>query len=413
MNRSVGRMRSTVWRWGNSGSTPLQSASSELSKKPAAVPGLTRVDGKIQSLSNGLDHSAVVFDGRLLTFGSNKYSQLGRNVHDTNGDSVAKEAEASTSSPVVSVSCGGWHSVNLHENGSVSSFGWGGSFFSGAGGLGLGSKHHAVSPTMLDIPERVVQVACGNQHTLFLTESGKLFATGHGAYGILGTGDTSDELLPVNLSSSLEASLEANEKIIKIACGASFSSFITDAGNIYVWGRNDSGQLGLGEESQGDMHSAERYPRRISFFETERTFIKDVACGENNVVALAQNGAIYYWGDRTWLEPHVVSLPEANGGLKGVVKIAAGTKSCFALTESGVLYTWGAKSKCLVLDDIKGSIVTPRPIQPAVFGFQKVIDIAAGRQRCLAATSDNEFIATSPEEAEYVKKMSIQESQKN
>jgi alpha-tubulin suppressor-like RCC1 family protein len=294
--------------------------------------------------------------------------------------------------------------VNLHQDGSIASFGWGGSFFSGAGALGLGVKKNALVPTRVTVPEKIVQVACGNQHTLFLTDSNKLFATGHGAYGILGTGDTTDELVPVELT-SLEASLE-NEKITKIACGANFSALVTNAGNLYVWGRNDSGQLGLGEESQGDMHSAERYPRRLSFFEAERIFIKDVACGENHVVALAQNGAIYYWGDRTWLEPHIVSLPEANGGLKGVVKIAAGTKSSFALTDTGLVYTWGFKnSGCLVIDDLRGNLITPVAIPPAFFGFEKVVDIAASRQRCLATTSDEEYIAASTDDAEHIRKM--------
>jgi alpha-tubulin suppressor-like RCC1 family protein len=358
-------------------------------------------------MSSGLEHSGVVTNGKVMTFGSNKYAQLGRGI-DGKGefiDAVARDVDGSPS-PIASISCGGWHSINLHTDGSVSSFGWGGSFLMGAGALGLGSKRTALRPTSIDLSgEKVVQVACGNQHSLFLTESGKLYATGHGAYGILGTGDTSDELLPVEIS-CLEATLLPGEKVVKISCGASFSAFITNLGNLYLWGRNDSGQLGLGEESQGDMHSAERYPRRIAFFETERTFIKDIACGENHLVALTQNGALYYWGDRTWLEPHLVSLPEANGGLKGIVKISAGTKCSFALTESGILYTWGFKnSGCLALDDLKGNLLTPTAIPPSFFGYEKIVDISASRQRCLAATSDDEYIVTSPEEAEIVKKM--------
>jgi alpha-tubulin suppressor-like RCC1 family protein len=298
--------------------------------------------------------------------------------------------------------------VAIHEDGTLSSFGWGGSLFSGAGALGLGIKESAKDPTVISffdgISERIVQVACGQQHTLFLGEAGTLYATGHGGYGILGTGDSADEQLPVEVT-ALKTTLLEGEKVKKISCGGSFSAFITDAGNLYVWGRNDFGQLGLGEESQGDMHSAERYPRRIPFFETERIPIKDVACGENHMVVLASNGAVYYWGDRTWLEPHVVSLPEANGGLKGVKKIVAGSKCSFALSESGLVYTWGAKnSGCLVIEDLKRNLLVPQPIPPSAFGNQKVVDIAAARQRCMAVTSDEEYIATTPEEAEELRK---------
>ena len=375
-----------------------------MSKKPTPVPSLTNITGTVSSIANGTEHSAVVVDGKLFTFGGNKYSELGRET--PNGASDAFPAECLIGAPATSVSCGGWHSVSLHGDGSVSSFGWGGSFMSGSGALGLGSKDSVSNPTVMEffyrIGERLVQVACGTQHTLFLTVSGTVYATGHGAYGILGTGDSSDELVPVELT-ALKTTLAENEKVIKIDCGGSFSALITDAGNLYVWGRNDSGQLGLGEESQGDMHSAERYPRRIPFFESERTFIRDVACGENHMVAIAQNGAIYYWGDKTWLEPHVVSLPESNGGLKGIIKIAAGSKYSFALSASGIVFTWGAKSSgCLVLENVEKNVINPIPIPPSMFNNEKVIDIAAGRQRCMAVTTDDEYVVTSPEEAAQV-----------
>lgn len=398
--RSFSRLNQTVWRWGHSGSSALGSTSSELSQTPSAIPSLTNVPGQVQSIANGVEHSALVLDGHLLTFGSNKYHQLGRPTPNAPVDAEP----VPVASDVVSVACGGWHSVSLHSDGSLSSFGWGGSLYSGAGALGLGSKTSAPLPTPISLNERVTQVACGQQHSLFLSDSGAVYATGHGAYGLLGTGDAGDELLPVKLS-ALETTLLEGERVKKIACGGSFSAFITNKGNLYVWGRNDSGQLGLGEESQGDMHSAERYPRRLPFFETERTAIKDVACGENHMVVLANNGAIYYWGDRTWLEPHIVSLPEANGGLKGITKIVAGSKFSFALNEAGLVYAWGAKnSGCLVIGDLKRNIVTPTVIPPSAFGNQKVVDIGAGRQRCTVVTSDEEYIATSPEEAEELRK---------
>jgi alpha-tubulin suppressor-like RCC1 family protein len=361
----------------------------------------------IIGLSNGTDHSAIVDqNGNILTYGSNKFHQLGRrsgleDLATLDGDKIPL---------AISVSCGGWHTVSIHADGSVRSFGWGGSRFSGAGALGLGSKSSAPISSRIDAfdyllgeDERIVNVACGSQHSLFLSSSGTLFATGNGAYGILGTGDANDELLPVELT-ALKETLLSDERVVKVSCGANFSALLTSQGNIYVWGRNDAGQLGLGEESQGDMHSAERYPRRIPFFETERIGIRDIVCGENHIVALAKNGAIYYWGDRTWLEPHVVALPEANGGLKGIVKLAAGTKYTFALSESGLVYAWGSKSsECLIADEIPKTAIVPFVINPSIFGYQKVIDISAGWQRCSAVTDSTEFVVTSESDLLKVK----------
>jgi len=358
----------------------------------------------MSAIANGTDHSVVIVDGQISTFGSNKYMQLGR----SNDAGLVSETPASTGSipsPVSDISCGSWHTVSVHLDGSVRSFGWGGSMFSGAGALGLGSRTSASTPTLVDSisGEKAIQVACGNQHTLLLTDSNNVYATGNGGYGILGTGDANDELFFVPVS-ALETTLSEGEKVTKIRCGGNFSALITNKGNLYIWGRNDSGQLGLGEESQGDMHSAERYPRKIPFFETERIGIRDVACGENHVVAIAENGAIYYWGDRNWLEPHVVSLPEANGGLKGIIKIAAGSKYSFALSDTGLVYAWGAKnSGCLIVEDLKKNPITPVLIHPSHFNYQKITDIAAGRQRCSAITSTHEYVVTSDDDLKELK----------
>jgi alpha-tubulin suppressor-like RCC1 family protein len=379
-----------LWRWGSNGN--------ELSKLPCFVGDIDAV-----SMSHGQDHSALVDStGTVLTYGSNKYDQLGRDTNDDMGP-VDSSSVAATS-----VSCGAWHTVSLHSDGSVRSFGWGGSFFGGAGALGHGSKMSMKESTKIEFfntnSEKIQQVACGAQHTLFLTESHLLFATGHGAYGILGNGDSNDELAPVEIA-ALNQCLGAEEKVKKIAAGHSFSVILTNQGNLLVWGRNDHGQLGLGEESQGDMHSAERYPRRIPFFETQRTVIKDVVCGDNHVVALADNGAIYYWGDRTWLEPHLVTLPEANGGIQNIKKIVAGNKYSFVLTNEGLVYTWGAKnSGCLILQDLKKNPITPNPVHPAFFDHQRVLDISAGGQRCSAVTAQDEFVVTNDADAEKLQK---------
>ena len=38
-------------------------------------------------------------------------------------------------------------------------------------------------------------------------------------------------------------------RICKVACGENFSAAMSEQGELWVWGRNDYGQLGLGEEA--------------------------------------------------------------------------------------------------------------------------------------------------------------------
>ena len=136
------QLNKCIWRWGNTTAALGTTTMSDVTKAPRIVPGLSDIPGQV-SIANGSDHSAIVADGKLFTYGSNKYHQLGRSAAAFDPTPGATESEVTA----VSVTCGGWHTVSLHEDGSVKSFGWGGSVFSGAGALGLGTKSSAERPT--------------------------------------------------------------------------------------------------------------------------------------------------------------------------------------------------------------------------------------------------------------------------
>merc|ERR1712107_596950 len=79
-----------------------------------------------------------------------------------------------------------------------------------------------------------------------LTTDGRLYATGKGDYGLLGRGDSHDELE----FEEIEYFYHANDSILapdkeptlkKVACGGSFSAVLSNEGELWVWGRNDYG----------------------------------------------------------------------------------------------------------------------------------------------------------------------------
>lgn len=73
-------------------------------------------------------------------------------------------------------------------------------------------------------------------------------------------------------------------------------------------------------QAMGDMYSAERFPRLVRSLPLEGHKIVDFACGEHHVVALAADGSLFEWGDRSWLEPHKVLPPQIDdqdGPVKG------------------------------------------------------------------------------------------------
>jgi len=400
--------RRRLWRWGGSGGMMSQQDVSEVSKEPTL---LEEFQG-ISAAACGSSHSAFVINGQLYTYGSNKYTQLGREVEGGENKEVGAqpglvtfETEDGTTPVVEQVALGGFHSAAITSGGALWTWGWGGSFWSGCGALGQGHRDALPKPTLVrslaNEGEQVSQVACGSQHTIILTNEGRLYSTGNGGYGVLGRGETRDE---INFE-EIEYFYEANDSvlhpgepidIVKVGAGNNFSAAMSSGGELWVWGRNDHGQLGLGEEAMGDMYSAERYPRLVRSLAMEGHIVIDFACGEHHIVVLTASGALYEWGGRTWLEPHPVTLPSRyEESLKNIVKIEAGDKCSFALTGDGQLYSWGSKSSgCLAQGaDAPKNVVEPTAIPTETFKHQKVVDIVVSKSRCLAMTHEDEFVA--------------------
>lgn len=374
----------------------------EVSKEPT----LLGEHFPVQVAACGSNHSAFVVNGQLYTYGSNKHQQLGREASQEDGAPAALEPSlVSLNAPVTQVSLGSQHSAAITEAGELFTWGWGGSFWYGAGGLGHGTKTAAPEPTIVEgfvsLGLEVQQVACGAQHTLALTAKGSVYATGKGDFGRLGRGETRDELAFEEVdyfSEALDSILVPGEPttIVKVGAGNNFSAAMSSSGELWVWGRNDQGQLGLGEEAMGDMYSAESFPRLVTSLPQDGLRVVDFACGEHHIVVLTDSGALYEWGGRTWLEPHKVRVPaEHEESLKRVIKLAAGEKFCFALSDDGTLYSWGAKnSGCLAQGpECPKTVVEPTPVDAAVFSHQKVVDIAASKNRCLAITLEDEYVS--------------------
>merc|ERR1712151_758528 len=100
-----------------------------------------------------------------------------------------------------------------------------------------------------------------------------------------------------------------------------------------------------------------------------------------------ENGQLYTWGNRDWLAPHSLSLPkEYENGIKdNLIKLVAGGKFSMALCENGHVYAWGKKSSGCIPEDT----LYPSNLDPQLFDFRKVVDLAASDSRCLAITDDS------------------------
>jgi E3 ubiquitin-protein ligase HERC4 len=96
----------------------------------------------------------------------------------------------------------------------------------------------------------VLQVVCGRLHTICVTAQSQVYAWGHNSAGQLGLSDRRDRLTPT-LVDGLWAL-----PVVQLAAGDTHSAALTSSGQMFVWGSNHFGQLGLVRDS--DPHSMRR-----------------------------------------------------------------------------------------------------------------------------------------------------------
>ncbi|RHZ85592.1 hypothetical protein Glove_63g70 [Diversispora epigaea] len=146
-----------------------------------------------------------------------------------------------------------------------------------------------------------INVACGENHCLALTRDGEVFSWGSGRYGQLGHGnlislDKSDKPKVIEFLQGL--------KITSIACGAWHSAVISDSGDLYTFGWNNLGRLGISpppgnnnENNENTVNSAE--PSLVEFQgDCNDDFINvvKVACGSAHTVVLTDDNNLLTCG---------------------------------------------------------------------------------------------------------------------
>lgn len=238
--------------------------------------------------------------------------------------------------------------------------------------LGTGDSQSTIVPKKLDFlsGRKVVSLSYGSgPHVLLATDDGELFAWGHNGYSQLGNGTTNQGVAPVLVSANL-----LNKKITEVACGSHHSMALTDSGEVYAWGYNNCGQVGSGSTANQPT------PRRVSNCLQDKVAV-GIVCGQTSSLAVMDNGEVYAWGyngngqlglgsNGNQLTPcRVVALQ----GLC-VQQIVSGYAHCLALTDEGVLYAWGGNTYGQLGTGNKSN--QPSPVKIMV-EKERIVEVAA------------------------------------
>jgi alpha-tubulin suppressor-like RCC1 family protein len=336
-------------------------------------------------ISSGFSHTLYLGAGAatVTTWGLNTDGRLG--VGDINSPVTWAKAVQGipVGATVVGLAAGGTHSLIL-AGGKV--------YVAGSdryGQLGQGAVIGAnkTSFTLVTVPSSIpVAVAAGGNHSLIVTASGKVFAFGDNIYGQLAR--SSATARSGTLAEVIFPGLST--KIVSVAAGADHNLALDENGGVWVWGRNDSGQLGKNTRT-----SVERTPARII-----SSGAKSVAAGYAHSLVLKNDGTVLGFGRNTLGQTGQSSatsyakVPVLIAGLSGIRSISAGTDSSFAIAASGQLYSWGYNSYGELLLGYASPISSPAIYGPTQSPIcTNVFNVSGGGYSSMAVGSQGVIFA--------------------
>ena len=268
----------------------------------------------------------------MYCFGRGRYGALG----------TGNETDVSYTHPVENnffekrkltikeMAIGEHHNAVLTHNGDIYTWGFGGrstgfsfaKLFSGAcSPLGHGNDDNRLVPRRVEyfVKNKLkgLQIAVGRYHSAALTDNNQVYIWGKGDYGVLGLGGSRSHTAPVHIANLCAKTQTTDaDTVIKIDAADYFTAALTsnlpfrtgvEGGDVYVWGSNDEGQLGIGDGSGYRMFECEPRPVPIQFEKPVK--IVDLRCGEGTLILKDEEGKIYMAGLKLHYNPTVLEIP--------------------------------------------------------------------------------------------------------
>lgn len=127
-------------------------------------------------------------------------------------------------------------------------------------------------------------ISAGNSHVIALKSDGTVWTWGNNEYGQLGDGSVSCAYEPINVTAL------NGKDIVSVHAGEYHSIALTRDGEVYTWGHNDYGQLGLGNASivVSTPQKVESLPEIVS-----------ISAGKQHTMVLGADGYVYSFGDNS------------------------------------------------------------------------------------------------------------------
>lgn len=224
-----------------------------------------------QKVVGGGEHSCGIgVDGALWCWGDNRQGQLGL------GDKVSRSrpARVGDGQDWIDIEAGREYSCGIRQGGSL--WCWGNN---NLGRLGDGTMEGRVEPVAISPGEVWLSVSAGATHTCGIRADHSLWCWGYNYYGQLGDNSGVNALEPKRVAGS------QNWATVAVG-GEGFTCGLTQASELWCWGRNSEGQVGDGTTT------TRQSPRLIG----SNTDWEQLSAGAAHSCGLRQGGSLWCWG---------------------------------------------------------------------------------------------------------------------
>jgi len=215
-----------------------------------------------KTIAAGNQHTCTILDNSSVKcWGANASGQLGLGYDDNRGDGSGEMGDnlnivdLGSGRTAKAIATGDSHTCALLDNASIKCWGENGNGQLGLGpsisnrGDGSGEMGENLTAINLGSGRTATSITTGTGYTCALLDDNSVKCWGRADYGQLGAGKTEEynepNASPIDLGDGITATA--------IASGYFHTCAILDNSSIKCWGRNDSGQLGIGDTgNRGD-----------------------------------------------------------------------------------------------------------------------------------------------------------------
>jgi alpha-tubulin suppressor-like RCC1 family protein len=276
------------------------------------------------ALLRGFGHMCFILDGKLSCWGSNPAGELGL------GDSMSRSVPVALHGSWIS-GCGGEaYTCAIHQGGVL--YCWGDN---ARGQLGLGDLTARNVPTKLSGSARWTTVSCIGAYTCGLQPGGSLYCWGDNSEGATAQNDQ-----PGSPDLTTPQPVAPNTTFRELSAGQGHACAIRQDGALFCWGRNTSGQLGLGDGTASQLRS----PQRVG----NDTDWSALGVGQEHTCAIRTDGSLWCWGSNVELPlgfataaNALVKVPTRVGTMNTWRQVSTGRLDSCAVTTDDAAYCWG------------------------------------------------------------------------